>query len=147
MAPARKKKLVVTHGLADAYYSDIDLKDVIKSVNGVDVIFAGNLIHNQVDIVEIISSDKIRKQFQHLSKEYDFILVDSPCIKRYTDALTLNILIDGFIVVVEADRTPKRTLLMAINKIENAAGKIKGLVLNKQVNYVPELIQNFINSI
>jgi Mrp family chromosome partitioning ATPase len=56
-------------------------------------------------------------------------------------------LTDEVILVVEADRTPKRTIIMAKDKIDAVKRRIDGIILNKQVNYVPDVIQNFINSL
>ena len=52
---------------------------------------------------------------------------------------------DGVVLVVEANRTQEKTIVMVKNKIEEMGGTIKGIVLNKQVNYVPAVIQDLLD--
>ena len=55
--------------------------------------------------------------------------------------------VDGTILVVEANRTPKRAIQMAIKKLRDTGSEITGIVLNKQVNYVPAFVQNLIDTL
>ena len=145
--PFRKRSSKVTKNLIDFYNLDLELDEVIVDINGIDVIFAGNPTALNTDLFEMLTSHEIEVLLQYARTKYDFIFLDSPCIKKYKDYLILTELSDGVVLVVEANKTPKRTILMAIEKINTAGREIKGIILNKQINYVPSIIQNLINSL
>ncbi len=131
-------------GLADYYAGELNPEDVINAKNGVDLIFAGNPGAG-VDPFEMLGSKKIEDLLKHAKSKYDFILIDSQCVKRYKEPLVLSSLTDGVILVVEANQTQKRAIRMASEKIKASGGQIKGVILNKQVNYVPDILQGFLS--
>lgn len=132
-------------GLIDYYRGDAALLEIINKVNGIDVVFAGNRSVSQFTPGEIFGSPRISALLKDLETKYDFIFMDSPCIKKYNDALNLIPIVDGVILVVEANRTPERHIRMSQAKIHAAGSSISGLILNKQVNYVPDMVQNIIS--
>jgi Mrp family chromosome partitioning ATPase len=64
--------------------------------------------------------------------------VDCPSLKEAQDAILLAPLVDGIVLVVEADRTHREQLLYVERSIELANGKIMGHVLNKRSYVVPD---------
>lgn len=75
---------------------------------------------------------------EKLRSKYRYVLVDCPSLKEAQDAILLAPLVDGIILVVEADRTPREQLLYTERTIESANGKILGHVLNKRSYVVPD---------
>ena len=69
--------------------------------------------------------------FEKLVSEYDFILVDSPPVLPVVDAVILNKLTSGLVMVTAADRTRKRDLAQALEILQTAEVKVSGFVLNK----------------
>jgi uncharacterized protein involved in exopolysaccharide biosynthesis len=86
--------------------------------------------------------DAVRKSFtvslEKLRSKYRYVLVDCPSLKEAQDAVLLAPLVDGVVLVVEADRTHREQLLYAERTIESANGKILGHVLNKRSYVVPD---------
>jgi hypothetical protein len=70
-----------------------------------------------------------------LRARYRYVLIDCPSLKESAHATRLAPLVDGVVLVIEANRTQKQQVLYAERTIENARGKILGHVLNKR-NYV-----------
>ncbi len=133
------------NGLHDFYNGNCDPKSAITSVSGVDVIFSGFSPSGSVEPFEILASEMTKNLLNYARKNYDMVLIDSPCIKRYKEPLVLASYSDGVILVIEANKTPRRSVLMAVEKIKGAGGHLKGVVLGKQANYVPEIFQSFLN--
>jgi tyrosine-protein kinase Etk/Wzc len=140
-------KIKRDRGLVDYYLGYSDLKDVIVNINGIDVIFAGDPSAHHIDPFEIFSSDRMETLLEYAKTNYDLILLDSPCIKWFKDPLILTALSESVILIVEANHTPKRVVVMATEKIKSAGGQIKGIILNKQTKYVPSILQDFISSL
>ena len=58
-----------------------------------------------------------------------FIIIDSPPILLTTDSVLLSKMVDGIVMVIMADRTPKESVRRAIHSIDR--NKIVGIVLNQ----------------
>lgn len=70
--------------------------------------------------------------------KYQFVLIDCPSVRETSDAVRLAPLVDGVILVVEANRTRQEQLLYTERTIEAAKGKILGHVLNKRTYVIPD---------
>ena len=68
--------------------------------------------------------------FGKLSHDYDFILVDSPPVVPVIDAVLINKLTHGLIMVVGAERTKKRDLASAVQSLETVDAPVAGFALN-----------------
>jgi hypothetical protein len=79
-----------------------------------------------------------RKQFLDMLRDrFSYILLDCPSLKESKDILGLTRLVDGFVLVVEANKTSKGQLAHLERTIGNAGGKIFGSLLNKRTYPVP----------
>ena len=67
---------------------------------------------------ELLGSEPMEALFGKLSHDFDFILVDSPPVVPVIDAVLINKLTHGLIMVVAADRTRKRDLASAVQSLE-----------------------------
>ena len=75
---------------------------------------------------------------ENLRREYRYILIDCPSLREAEHAVVLAPLVDGVVLVVEANRTQKEQFLYADRAIENAGGRILGHVLNKRTYAIPD---------
>ena len=78
--------------------------------------------------------------FENLRREYRYILIDCPSLREAEHAVILASLVDGVVLVVEANRTQKEQFLYAERTIENAGGRILGHVLNKRTYVIPNCL-------
>jgi succinoglycan biosynthesis transport protein ExoP len=79
---------------------------------------------------EILGSEPMATLFDHLTKEYDYVLVDSPPVLPVIDAVVINKLVGGLLFVVAADRTRKRDLQSAIRALSTVEAAPAGFALN-----------------
>jgi capsular exopolysaccharide synthesis family protein len=82
----------------------------------------------QVAPYELLSSPRLEALFAEMRRVYDYVLVDTPPLLSVADCRMLSSLIDGFIVVVAANRTPRRAVVDAMKILDPA--KVLGVVLN-----------------
>jgi Mrp family chromosome partitioning ATPase len=76
--------------------------------------------------------------FEQLRREYRYILIDCPSLREAEHAVILASLVDGVVLVVEANRTQKDQFHYAERTLEDAGGRILGHVLNKRTYVIPE---------
>ena len=84
---------------------------------------------------ELLGSEPMEQLFQKLAHDYDFILVDSPPVVPVIDAVLINRMTHGLILVVADDRTRKRDLGSAIKSLETVDVPISGFALNMVANH------------
>jgi Mrp family chromosome partitioning ATPase len=78
-----------------------------------------------------------RDCIDQLADQFHYVLFDCPSLSRSGEALGIVSLVDGVLLVAEANRTTKRELRTAEQLIDNAGGKLYGIILNKQRHSVP----------
>jgi Mrp family chromosome partitioning ATPase len=74
------------------------------------------------------------------------VLIDCPSLKESNEVLGLAPLVDGVLLVIEANRTSKRQVAYLERAIESAGGKILGHLLNKRTYPVPAWVHNKLES-
>jgi len=77
---------------------------------------------------------------EQMRKAFDYVVIDCPAIQESGEALVLAPVVDGVILVVEADKTRKDQIQRAEKSIEFARGKIIGHILNKRAYVVPDWV-------
>ncbi len=72
----------------------------------------------------------MRELFDKLTHDFDFILVDSPPVVPVVDAVLLDRLTGGTLMVVASHRTKKRDVASAVKQLETVEAKLAGFALN-----------------
>ncbi len=78
-----------------------------------------------------------RECIDQLRAEFQYILFDCPALRESGDALGIAPLVDGLLLIIEADRTTKADIFQAERQIETAGGHLYGSILNKRKYLVP----------
>jgi len=78
---------------------------------------------------ELLASGRCQELVEAARQRYDFIIVDLPPLVPIPDCQLVQKWVDGIVVVVAADRTPRKLLATALNAL--TPNKIVGLVFNR----------------
>jgi protein-tyrosine kinase len=76
----------------------------------------------------ILSSPEMKKILATLKEQYDLILIDSPPILSLPDMNILENLVDGVILIVRAEKTPRHAVATAVSSF--VSDKLVGIILN-----------------
>ena len=79
---------------------------------------------------ELLGSEPMEQLFGKLAQQFDFILVDSPPVVPVIDAVLINKLTHGLIMVVGAEKTKKKDLASAVQSLETVDVPVAGFALN-----------------
>ncbi len=79
---------------------------------------------------ELLGSTRMAEFMSWARESFDFIVMDSPPAAAVTDASVLAPQVDGVVMVVRADRTPRRAAAHGRELIKNAKGKVICAILN-----------------
>jgi Mrp family chromosome partitioning ATPase len=83
---------------------------------------------------------QLRQRLEKLRQSFDFILIDAPGVNSRTDAAVLSQIVDGAILVVEANSTRKAAALKAKKAMEAMKVRLIGTVLNNRTFPIPEVL-------
>ncbi|WP_310467430.1 polysaccharide biosynthesis tyrosine autokinase [Sphingomonas sp.] len=80
---------------------------------------------------ELVSGAGIRTLLRYLGEQYDQIIIDSPPVLGLADAPRLASIVDGTLLVIEANKSQRGAIDGAVRRLNAARGHIIGAVLVK----------------
>jgi len=83
---------------------------------------------------------RLRARFSELRAEFDWVLVDTPPVCSYADAVLLGQLTDGIVLIVGSNSTRRESARIAKESFEAARIPMLGAVLNKRTYPIPEAL-------
>jgi polysaccharide biosynthesis transport protein len=93
------------------------------------VLTAGPLLSGSA---ELLQSSMASHLFNHLQDApFDYVLVDAPSLLSVADAQILTSLVEAVLLVVDANKTPRRVLQRTKQVLGRTRTRILGVVLNK----------------
>jgi len=82
-----------------------------------------------------------------LRERYQYTLLDCPSLKASPDLLGIADLVDGVVLVIEANRTQSRQITVLEKTITSVGGTIFGHVLNKRAYFIPSWLYSLLGKI
>ncbi|WP_312517906.1 GumC family protein [Stutzerimonas nitrititolerans] len=116
-----------TPGLANLIGGNAKLDDCIRSVGNVDMISAGTVPSNPL---ELLSSPRFAKLLEAVKGRYDRIIIDSPPSQAVSDAAVLSILADAVIYVIKSESTLIPHAQKGVAQLLQSNAPVAGVVLN-----------------
>jgi capsular exopolysaccharide synthesis family protein len=119
-----------TPGLTDLIVSKCQASKAIQATRfkGLQVLPCGYVPPNPA---ELLGSVNMREIVQALRSCYDWVLIDTPPILAMADTPVLCPLVDGVVVVVSAEQSPRPAVQRAMDQVVGVGGKVTGVVLNR----------------
>jgi capsular exopolysaccharide synthesis family protein len=115
-------------GFADLVSSpNMPVSDAIRPLDAynVDVIPAGTVA---APIHEVFRSARLPQLLAQLRDRYDYIVLDTPPLVPVVDSALLSRVVDGVLLVVAANKTPRKLLEESLTDIDS--NKVVGIVFN-----------------
>ena len=95
---------------------------------------------NQATENGYFGSDQFNMLMQATRKSFDYVIVDCAPVGGFPDAQAICGRVDGVILVIESGKTRSQVALRAKKELEDAGGRVLGVVLNRRKHYIPEWI-------
>ena len=131
-----------TYGITHFMMGQLGWEKVMKTP-GLDNLFLIPEGKNYSQPSELLSSAKTKDLFNNLRTKYQAIIIDSPPILAVTDALILAPLADSVVIVYQAGRAQRASLVRAKNMLEQTGAKIIGVLLNHVKSSTEPMDQNY----
>jgi len=116
-------------GLGEIISGQCDLNEAINKIPGtkLGIITAGQV---KIDMSDIVSKEQLKKFFDTLKINYDYLIIDSPPVQPVSDTLILAQAVDYSFFILRAEETKTGSLMNSIKKLKNVGAKIDGIILN-----------------
>jgi len=116
-------------GLGEIISGMAQLKNVIFKVPGteLDIITSGE---KRFDMSDIVNKEQVKKFFDVLKLEYDYVIIDSPPVQPVSDTLILAQASDYNLFVIRSEETRTASFMSSIKKIQNVGAKVDGIIIN-----------------
>ena len=130
-------------GLTDSLLHKGPIVSFLKPVAGENLwlLSAGMLAP---DSASLLASERLQERIHELRQAYDFVIIDSPPLARYSDALVLGQLSDGLVLVLEASFTRREAAAVVANNLRSSKVNILAAVLNKRTYPIPRPLYNLL---
>lgn len=117
-------------GVSNALAGDDNVRALIKSVDGFnfDVMTSGP---NPPNAAELLASDRLHFLFEHLRREYDHVVCDSPPVIGLADALLLATGCEATLFIARAHTTRVNEIRSALTRLRSVPSHLIGVVLSR----------------
>jgi Mrp family chromosome partitioning ATPase len=131
------------YGLADALRREGAIRGFAKQ-GGRDnlwLLFSGA---QGSDSLGVLNGDRMKERVAELRREFSFVLIDAPPLNAYGDALVVGRLVDGVVLVLEANSTRREVALRISEKLRAAKIRLLAAVLNKRTFPIPSVLYKWL---
>lgn len=117
-------------GLTEVLTGQRDAFEVIKPLGSQNLFFlsSGSTSPNPT---ELVGSKKMYETLNSMREQYDYVLIDAPPVRAVSDSVLLSTMVDGVVLVVNAQKTPKQMAKEARSRLSYARARMLGAVLNR----------------
>ena len=130
-------KVKPTPGLADCLASGEDPADCFQDTGDgrLSILPAGDTRNADLGLYPAEGLEQLVKS---LKSDFDLVVFDMPAVGQRGPVIRLAGLLDGVVLVVEAQRVRAEVAGRITGQLSRANVRLLGAVLNKQVRYVPK---------
>lgn len=115
-------------GVTDYCTDAAKVENIIKKVNGVDIITSGTSTPFPGKVLE---SEKIVDLINDLKEKYDYIFIDTPPASTFSDSLLISKVVSCFVLVAQYGRTKKNELADTVKLFKSNNINVAGAILTK----------------
>ena len=115
-------------GVVDVLAGERTLQEVTKQpVGGLTVMPVGHIPPNPT---ELLGTQRFKQLLTDVRRTYDYVLVDAPPVGVVSDPAILASQGDGVLLVLDAQKTRKRSVRQAMRSLQTVCANVLGIVMN-----------------
>jgi capsular exopolysaccharide synthesis family protein len=132
-------------GFSDVLVGSASLENALQQVQEqLYILSVGSMPEEASDL---LNSDRMRTLLNQLARQFDLVLIDSPAVGTYSDAVSMAPLVDGVIVIAERARTRSQDLRALLGNLVSLNSVIAGVVINRGERRTPVTAPSFATTI
>jgi polysaccharide biosynthesis transport protein len=127
------------YGLADCLRQEGPIRSFAKRTERDNLWLLSAGRHGE-DSLNLLSCDRMKERMLELQSEFSFVLIDAPPLNVYADASVLGRLVNGVVLVLEANATRREVALRIAEGLRAAKIPVLAAVLNKRTFPIPSAL-------
>jgi capsular exopolysaccharide synthesis family protein len=88
----------------------------------------------------LFESEPFGQLLRNVREQFDYVIMDGPPVLDCVESRVLGAKADGVVLVIASGKTRRQVAARAKKKLEEAGGRILGVVLNRRKFYIPEWV-------
>ena len=85
----------------------------------------------------LFESGEFDEFLKRMRESFDYIILDAPPVPVFSEFRVLCTKVDGVVLVLDSEKTRRHVAIRAKKALEEAGGKVLGVVLNRRRYYIP----------
>jgi Mrp family chromosome partitioning ATPase len=85
----------------------------------------------------LLNSDRMKERLSELREEFDYVVMNGPPLNAFADGMVLGRLVDGVVLVLEANSTRREAALRVTESLKAMNIPVLGAVLNNRTFPIP----------
>jgi hypothetical protein len=126
-------------GLLDSLELDGPIRQFARSI-GPDNLWLLSAGVTAQDSTVLPNTERLRDRLAELREEFDYLLINAPPLNTFADGMVLGRLVDGVVLVLEADTTRREAAVRVTEGLRNSRIPILGAVLNNRTFPIPAAV-------
>ena len=90
--------------------------------------------------VGLFESGRFDRFLKIIRERFDYVILDAPPVPAFSEARVICAKVDGVVLVLRSGKTRRQVALKVKKELEEAGGKLLGVVANRKKYYIPEFI-------
>jgi capsular exopolysaccharide synthesis family protein len=117
-------------GVCNFLYSGVVPKDIIQTtdIENLSVMTSGPRMEDRAYLIQ--GGKQIKKLLENLSKQYDFVILDTPASLELANSMLLAPLVDGVLVVIRLGITRPSCIKITCQQLGYVSANMIGIVVN-----------------
>jgi protein-tyrosine kinase len=124
------------HGLSDLLTNGSHPEAILKKV-GTHSLYVVTPGARHAPPVSLFESKPFCEFLTSMREKFDYIILDGPPLLSFTESRVLCAKVDGVVMVLASGTTRRQVAARTKKEIEEAGGKVLGMVLNKRKFHIP----------
>ena len=88
----------------------------------------------------LLSGVRMKERIAELRREFEFLLIDAPPLNSFADGIALGQLVDGVVLILEANTTRREVALRVTESLKANKIPVLGAVLNNRTFPIPDAV-------
>jgi polysaccharide biosynthesis transport protein len=89
------------------------------------------------DSMVLLNSERMKERLREIRSEFDYVVMNAPPLNAFADGLVLARLVDGVVLVLEANTTRREAALRVTESLRATSIPVLGAVLNNRTFPIP----------
>jgi capsular exopolysaccharide synthesis family protein len=130
-------------GLSEVITSGLALDEAVRNGDSslVPLLTSGRPVSNPT---WVLGTPALRTALEGLRAKFDWVIVDAPPGTVYSDAGVMAPLVDGVVLVIQAEKTRWQVVDQAKRALEESGARLLGAVLSRRRYHIPQTLYGWL---